>query len=395
MKNILLFRFKIFLLVVGILLITGLSFAGKPGAEGSTISPDQCCSCHFDVCEKKASKRYVHAPVLENHCAVCHVKGGDLNIEQQAVDNKAQAEIEWFARDCQENDEHWFELPGSLAGKNISLMAKAGERKVLEQEVNLPLLEELEQFPVAQSGVHIYDLQVVEVKRGVFLSARIAWKTDRISDAQVFYGEKSLKAKSALDHRWATDHEITLTGLDSRRKYTFIAVSHDIYGNKALSEKMDFSTYDFFSEPALQSRVVQREIDLQARFYREKERLFARFATSQPVAMRLGRNGDEILMVREVGSKDKRPLEHLELTAPYSLSIAVCVGCHPQAKGAHSHPVDIRPKAGMHIPPDYRVMADGRLSCMSCHQAHASDNEYRLTRAKRKDLCLGCHRNFG
>ncbi|MBU0682472.1 MAG: hypothetical protein KKD73_13725 [Proteobacteria bacterium] len=369
--------------------------AAAQGDASGTVAPEECCRCHFQVCEERASKRYVHAPILENHCAVCHVKGGMPSVGLGAVQEEANEEIEWFVRDSQEHNEHWFELPSHYAGTKITLMANAGENKVLNQEINLPTLDHAERFSLQQGEITISDLRVVEVKKGVFLSAIIAWKTDRITDAQVFYGEGDLGSSTALDNRWATEHEILVAGLDAGSRYRFVVVSHDIYGNKAMSQEMILSTRDFYSEPVLKPKGQPGQIAMKAHFYQEQGRFFARFATSHPVAVRLGRTGEQTLRVEANGVGTNRPQEHLELTDPYSLTITVCVGCHPQSKGEHSHPVDIRPKAGMHIPPEYRTMADGRLSCMSCHQAHASDNEYRLTRAKRKDLCLGCHRNFG
>lgn len=388
-------RFQIPLFVLGGVVVLGLIFSSERGDASGVTTPDQCCRCHQEVCEQSAIKRYVHAPVLENHCAVCHVTGAMAAIDSQVVDEEAQGEIEWFARDSQENNEHWFELPPQLAGTNISLMAKAGRRNVLQQEVELPSLDNAPQFPLPQGGAKISELRVAEVKKGVFLSARVAWKTDRITDAQIFYGEGRLSSSTALDNRWATGHEIIVTGLEAGRNYTFVAVSYDIYGNKTMSRKMNFSTQDFYSEPVLQSKGGLEQIEMQASFYQGEGRFFARFATSHPVTMRLGRNDAQSLMVKGNGLEANRPEDHLALTDPHSLTITVCVNCHPQSKGVHSHPVGIRPKAGMNIPSDYQMMADGRLSCMSCHQAHASDNEYRLTRAKRKDLCLGCHRNFG
>jgi predicted CXXCH cytochrome family protein len=388
-------RFKIFLLVLAGLCGLTFSIAAAQGDASGAVAPEECCRCHLKVCEERTTKRYVHAPLLENHCAVCHVKGGMPSVGRQAVQEEVNEEIEWFVRDSQENNEHWFELPAYFAGTNITLMANAGENKVLNQEINLPTLDRAERFPLQQGEITISDLRIVEVKKGVFLSARIAWKTDRITDAQIFYGEGDLRSSTALDNRWATDHEILVAGLDAGRLYRFVVVSRDISGNKAISQEMMLSTRGFYSEPVLKPKGQQGQVVMKAHFYQEQGRFFARFATSHPVAMRLGRNGEQALRVEANGVGANRPQGHFELTDPHALTITVCVGCHPQSKGEHSHPVDIRPKAGMHIPPDYRTMADGRLSCMTCHQAHASDNEYRLTRAKRKDLCLGCHRNFG
>jgi predicted CXXCH cytochrome family protein len=376
-------------LVVGVGLLLS-----RPGVEAAGVVPtDSCCRCHGAVCADSANRRYVHAPVLENMCAVCHVRG----VGQAAVEEKESTEaVEWFVRDNQEDDEHWFELPSTLAGAPLALLATAEGGTVLSREITLPPLEQAEPFPARQGGAAISDLRVVEVKKGVFLTARIAWKTDTITDAQVFYGEGNLEASTFLDDRWDTEHEITITGLDGHRRYTFVAVSRDIFGTKTVSPQMVLSTDDFYDEtPASPGLQAQGELEVRARFYQEQDRFFARFASSRPVALRLGRNGRQGGSGSTGGEAGQIPDDHPQLTDAYSLTITVCVSCHPDAKGPLSHPVDVLPKAGMHIPPEYTIMPDGRLSCMSCHQAHASDNEYRLTTARRKDLCLGCHRNLG
>ena len=396
MKNIVFDRTHILpLLLVGLLGLS-LVFVSTQGDASSNITADQCTRCHAEVNEKSKSKRYVHAPVLDKHCAVCHVKGDMPKVvDSDATKNQADTKVEWFAKDCQVDDEHWFEVSPEFAQASVSLLAKAGGRNVLKQEVVFPALDEAKPFQLLHGNPEILNLEVVEVKKGVFLSARIVWNTDRIANAQVLYGENSLSETTAIDDRWATSHEITLSGLQAKKEYRFVAVSQDIFGNKGRSEEMVLSTHSFFERPALQAARPPAQIALRADFYQGKGRFFACFKTNHPVSMRLGYNGSKPVARAVNIAQELRPQDHIELTDPYALTIEVCVSCHPSSKGVHSHPVDIRPKAGMFIPPDYSTMADGRISCMSCHQAHASDNEYRLTRAHRKDLCLGCHRKFG
>ncbi|GEM_PF-3784136 len=88
------------------------------------------------------------------------------------------------------------------------------------------------------------------------------------------------------------------------------------------------------------------------------------------------------------------PPEHLPLTDQYFLNVKVCDKCHPDYRGTMSHPVEVFPTPGMQVPEGYSMLADGRMSCQTCHTAHASDTEYRLVRPTQKELCLGCHRNI-
>lgn len=76
-------------------------------------------------------------------------------------------------------------------------------------------------------------------------------------------------------------------------------------------------------------------------------------------------------------------------------SLEVCYQCHEKLKGPLSHPVDVLPPSGMSIDRQtYRLLADGRLSCISCHQPHTGAPPYRLARKNQRRLCLGCHADY-
>ncbi|PLX50891.1 MAG: hypothetical protein C0613_02335 [Desulfobulbaceae bacterium] len=384
------------------LLLTGtphLSLAGPEDDSG------QCCTCHSEVCRESAGRLYVHAPVAEKRCVVCH--GRSRSSEEAGVRPVAYAagqedvqeddEIDWFTKDCRERTTHWFKLPGNAAGRSLIFMARANGRKILARQIVLPELAQVEPLPMAEGDPTIFDVRVMEVKRGVFLSARIAWKTDRLTDARLLYGVDELDSSTAVVQHLATRHEITITGLQAKQTYQVVALGRDVLGNEARSAPLLLSTAKAFREPEFSApHFSGEELEVDTAYYRHDERLFARFSTNYPVAIRLGRHGNGQPFGKNSDREEKRiPVGHPQLADPYTLAITVCVECHPQAKGVQSHPVDVGPKADMTIPADYSTMPDGRLSCMSCHQAHASDHEYRLTRARRKDLCLGCHRNFG
>lgn len=405
MNRVPIFKFFFLPLLAGFL--GGLLLLGVPrltlaGPEDDT---GQCCSCHSEVCRESTDKLYVHAPVAEKRCVVCHGRSrereeGGVRPAASAAgqeDNQEDGEVDWFTKDCRERSEHWFELPGKPADRSLTLMVRANGRKVANRQIVLPELGQVAPLPMPDGEPTIAEMRVVEVKRGVFLSARIAWKTDRLTDAQLLYGVDELDASTAVVQHWGTSHEITITGLQAKQTYQVVALSRDVRGNQVRSAPLLLSTAKHFREPELRAppRSGERPV-VDTAYYRHDDRLLARFSTNYPVALRLGRTGNGPSFGRNSDMAERRiPAGHPQLSDPYRLTITVCVECHPQSKGVQSHPVDVGPKAGMIIPPDYSIMADGRLSCMSCHQAHASDNEYRLSRARRKDLCLGCHRNFG
>lgn len=367
------------------------------GIAGGVVGPEQCCGCHRKVCEDTADKRYVHAPVREKQCALCHIAPSGTERIKNA--KEGQKQVQWLIGNSSRQDvEYWFSIPPALAGRKLLLQAEGLDKKIVRTETQLPNFSDAEQLVAVSRPPEISDLRVEEVKQGVLLTARIAWKTERITDSTVMYGEGESGRKSITDPQLSKDHEVVLTDLQPRKTYSFVAVSQDIFGNKAVSPAMALSTHTFFTRPAAEKGKTNDKVTVSGKYFRADNRFFARFVANQPVSMRVG-TLDGLIQVatkESDGQGGRLPPEHLPLADPYFLNTGVCYTCHPQTKGVLSHPVDVQAKRGMVIDRrEYKVLGDGRITCMSCHVPHASDNEARMVRSDKKKLCLGCHKNFG
>jgi predicted CXXCH cytochrome family protein len=192
---------------------------------------------------------------------------------------------------------------------------------------------------------------------------------------------------------YGTEHEVLIADLKPGKTYRFAAASRDLFGNRLVSPPQTFSTRVPFSAPA--PAPVPEKVRVAARYFRTADQLLLRFSANQPVGIRLQAFGNPAAAGADGGRKAAvLPEGHPALAAPRFLNLDVCVSCHPGSRGSKSHPVDIFPKKGMHIDANiYRLLENGRISCMSCHVPHAADSEYRLVRAGKKALCLGCHGN--
>lgn len=382
---------KVFILAVLASTITLVLFGlSTRGGASSQIKPDECCRCHFDTCNESNTKRFVHSPVRENYCAECHIKQAITLPKKELPANKA--EIKWFSKIYTLADEHWFELPKNSEGRSLSIQVKNKTRQTVSQEITIPSLEDIAPFPVPQENSTISNVKVQEVKQGVFISANITWHTDRICDTKLLYGQNNIQSNTDADSHWTRHHEMTITGLERKKEYILAAASKDIFGNETTSSPITFSTHHFFASPDPTIPEVIAEIEVSNQFFKENQRIFISFAANQQVTMRLGFRGGDTATTGT--NTTKLPGQHLALTDPYELSITRCLTCHPESKGKLSHPVNVQPKKGMTIPDEFPTLSDGRLTCMSCHKAHAANDHYRLIRPNRKDLCLGCHRNF-
>ncbi len=112
----------------------------------------------------------------------------------------------------------------------------------------------------------------------------------------------------------------------------------------------------------------------------------------QPRNVSIGSKGERIDQPRDapaaVGKTKKNP--HAGLSDEAWSSMASCHQCHDKDEAA-SHPVNVLPPPGMVIPPEYPTLADGRMTCASCHAIHGSDREYLTRKRSKRELCVGCH----
>ena len=375
-------------------LVSFFALSGSEKVVGES-SPNQCCLCHQQVCEEVGKKRYVHAPVIEQNCVVCHVAANEVGSAAmtQSLGAIPEEEIQWLVKDYQLDTVHWVRLPANLSGRKILVRGTGEGQKQFQSEMVLPDLDGFKELPLAATPLAIKDLKVLEVKKGGFLTAKISWKTDRISSSSAAFGEKDLKSRTQLDPRLTTNHEVLLTGLAAGRNYRVAVISQDIFGDRAVSEELIFSTQVPFDAPTALSAPAPATLWVTGKYFKVKNDLYASFTGNQPFSILVGTSAQPAAPQPTVLSRGagQLPADHLPLTDPYFYSIKVCSTCHPATSGVMSHPVDVFPKTGMKIPKDYKMLADGRLSCQTCHTAHASDNQYRLVKATQKKLCLGCH----
>ncbi|MGE4580167.1 MAG: cytochrome c3 family protein [Desulfuromonadales bacterium] len=265
--------------------------------------------------------------------------------------------------------------------------------------MRLPLLASLPELADDGRPPQISRVEVEEVSLGVFVSVHISWETDEFADSSVLFGVGKLTEKSSSDFNLRKDHEMILSGLKKGKEYLFSAVSEDVFGNRAVSAPLTFSTHrDLLakenpSDPYLPD---SDNPDLTQRLRRAGDQYLLEVSARYPVVVSLGknsenRNGPHRLAQVPVSLNDS---PHPPMQGEEVLNIHICFECHQNINEAMSHPVNILPPKGMIIPPEYPLLADGRMTCMSCHRRHGSDLPFRMIKSSRKELCIGCHVNY-
>lgn len=390
-------------ILLGVLLLLSGAFYGaaQPEARNGEARED-CQSCHPEVYNDIANKPFVHRPELEQKCGVCHLDAAEARApDKTVVAGKSLQGMQWVAKNLGKSREHWLKLGQDLAGQSVLVRVEGEDGRVRQVTEKVPELSRLAEAGGEQATMTIEQPEVISVQRGVLLSATVAWKTGKVSDSVVYYGETGPGNATPVDGRLTRQHEVVITGLAPARTYRFVAASTDTAGNTVRSQEMTFSTARPFARESADTaakKAASQPLGMEKAFYRGRGHVLLHVAATEPVSVMVGsaepseERGTAVR--REARPGSRLPARHPSMVDRYTLTVTVCLNCHPATKGVVSHPVNVYPKNGMVIPGDYPTLPDGRVSCMSCHVAHAGHYQYRLPKPTKKALCVGCHKNF-
>lgn len=364
-------------------------FLGGSASFGSG-DPYDCYGCHKELYDEELGKTFVHNPFLGKQCSTCHLSGGSPNADNStAMDQQDTIPegVTWFAEDLTLTTTHWFLFSSKTVGDTIFVRATDEHQQKAQKKLALPQVTNLTQTKDDHTPPEISNVKIVEVKRGVFTSARIAWETNEVSDSMVIYGLKGLDMSSPLNCTLTKQHEVTLTGLLAPKTYQFAVVSQNIFGQKTLFKTLSLSTANAVPSPAGSSNNAPPSIGFTSELSGVGDSYLLKLTINKAASVSLGN--------LPVGSKKTTdvpiPTDHVPLKSKFDTNITICYTCHTKVKEALSHPVNVLPKEGMTIPADYSTLPDGRLTCNSCHAYHGSEIEFRLIKSSKKELCVGCH----
>lgn len=366
---------------------------------------DDCTECHSETVDRGKGHRYVHAPFMRGDCSVCHVVGSQaeppVQRSSRVVEREQREKIDWFRDVRGIVQEHWILVPEGKVAGSLYYKAWDGQSRTPLESLNLPALTTLPAMVSELDSPVISNVRVVDVRRGVSTAVTIRWETDEFTDAEVLLGRETLNS-SSYDGKLSREHQMVLVGLDADAIYQFQVVAQDLFGNRSESEVVTFKTDRTFIEQEVQAsaqRLAGQEILVSAEAFRHQQSYLLVFKADRPVSLTLGVErqpegavapDEEEMVSRQAAAGTGHPL----LKSRHDTNITACYNCHSSFKDSYSHPVNVFPRPGMVIPPEYPLLPDGRISCMSCHSVHGADIEYRLLKDGKRELCRGCHRDY-
>jgi predicted CXXCH cytochrome family protein len=83
---------------------------------------------------------------------------------------------------------------------------------------------------------------------------------------------------------------------------------------------------------------------------------------------------------------------HRMISAPLKSPLAdLCLGCHPDSMGENSHKVNVISSIK---PVDLPLTADGKMTCITCHDPHGREKHASFLRKNYSELCQTCHKKY-
>ncbi len=388
---------------VQILAITLFALAPPMAVSAApSNSGESCVGCHQSLVDKGRGQRYVHAPFLQNNCTACHIEGVAVSSASETTTTGTEAGSEdvvnWLDLPFHRAQEHWIQLGGELYGSTLTVKAKGSGYRPPVEKISLPPLASLPLLNNDLLPPQLSEIKVVDIRKAMTVSVTLTWETDEFSDSQVNYGREELTSSKSVP-TLTRKHEVTLVGLDPGKKYQYRVVSRDVHGNTARSEILEFDTrrHLIAADSAIAAQGPVTEANPGWHLYRldQNSGYLLTYTAPQPVTLDIGTTAPSpSLFPEDTAYSSDSTNGHPVLKTSGDTNISICRDCHQEIQANYSHPVNVLPPPGMEIPPEYELMPDGRISCMSCHSAHGSAYRYRLVKSGKADLCRGCHRNY-
>lgn len=372
--------------------LTTFAILCQPGPGFSQAGNDApCYDCHKKMFTAATYKPYIHRPFMKKECLVCH-KPLENGKGAAAAGVVFPSDLRWLGKSGADSGTHLFAVPAAEMNDTLFVEALDKGEVISRFKFFVPYLSSLREKIPATAAPVISSVKVLEIKRELFISATIGWQTDTYSSSMVRYGTRGLDYNSDTSSSLTTNHRVTLNALKAKTNYIFSVVSRDLAGNEQTSEQFSFSTADL--TPAAAS---SNDADIAAATLEIKEE-FGRYGddtyiigltVNQPVSLHIGS-----LPGPRKSTGTSLSIQHSPIIDQVATATERCNRCHGNYKDVSSHPVNVRPRPDRIIPSEYPTLRNGMITCMSCHEKHASINEFRLIKPTKQELCIGCHEEF-
>jgi predicted CXXCH cytochrome family protein len=351
-----------------------------------------CLKCHKEYFDDEVKKTFIHKPFLEKECELCHSPDWVDNAAESDGKTRLPKKTRTLASDISLAKTHLFSIPKDYNLSVLFIVANKDSSEPYRVKLKVDPFESLNTLASDYTPPEIFDVEVLEVNIGAMASAKIEWHTDELSNSRVSFGIEQPDGQVLDSDEFLTDHMVELYSLKPGVTYYFKIKSEDIYGNSKESQVYTFSTDKNFGlkkDPDLNSS--SKTLKLKSDVSRSEDNYLIKISANQHVSIEISTydlpNNSKMLK-----DSSNLPQNHPPMKSIYETNVLICETCHQALSEKFSHPVHFRARLGSYIPSDYPRLPNGQMSCLTCHDFHASSNAYHLRKSGERKLCIGCHK---
>ena len=375
-------------------------------ASGTMASDGQCLKCHEDIRTAAMEKIVIHQPISQNQCQVCHISPQVNNIITEQIEQDQWSPtpdnnkwMEWLAESFTENSHQVALLPANVCDTELTIKLWYQDRQKQQSTIRCP---DFNAIPTKLSPLPkptISQLHLNNYNDKLLSRATLSWTTDVPCRCQLIYNFDNHQYVKKEDDFYTLNHNQEIRNFNPDAT-TISLQCDDTFQQRTETNPAPLKTLTLKTD---------HPKDLQspnaARYSTEFAQIanFIEFSitTNQPATISIGRieQKKELQPTAQSTTESYQLLsaeakEHPQLASKKQVNTTICFECHRSTVEVSSHPINVVAPPGMIIPIEYPLLSGGKLSCMTCHSSHSSNNEARLIKAGKKELCTGCHTNY-
>ncbi|WP_316348316.1 cytochrome c3 family protein [Desulfuromonas acetoxidans] len=374
-----------------------------------------CLDCHDEIKQVIDESYYVHEPVRAYKCRVCHARDEfepSMPVSQPEPNNNYVLAYKQTTSH-EEQPIIWLVENFTPAFHQSALIKqrKLKDRLILDlwyqqagkktHQFDTPDLDALQTQNPRYQMLAIDNLYLTDFDTRLVPRATLHWNTNEPSRCTTSYGNKALDVVYEEDDLYLYDHHIDLRNFTDGG-YVVEISCRDPYRRVKTTDRFNILTLPVREQPIAAPPVEEDRIalkNLQGKLWIEVE-------SHQPASLSVGvqKTADRQQAVEEplsqalvettTADSERSEDEHITLNTRLYTTTQVCHKCHTGLEPGQSHPVNVLPPLNMIVPPEYKRLKNGKISCMTCHTVHGSNTEHRLIKKSPKALCTGCHTNY-
>lgn len=363
---------------------------------------EECVQCHQEVTQRVETKIYTHKPVIQNQCELCHLPTtteeliNDVPEPLWVIENEQRTHIEWLAESFVENKQQSALLPLDVSSGEIIIKLWYKDRTKRQDEISCPAIGNI-QLGQAPNSIEISQLHRQSYNDQLMPRTTLHWTTNVPCRCKILYRTDN------NDYEKDEDDFYTVNHLQEIKNFNAQDTTISIHCESLYRQQSEIPYLPLEEIELIRGEVtspVQPTTDYTTNFRRMANAIELEIVTLQPATVAIGRIEQKQKTTSTEVSPQLQTLhvstekDHQPLSDKKQVNTTICYKCHRSTVTGASHPINVTAPPGMIIPSRYPLLSDGKLTCMTCHSRHASNNEARLLMEGKKELCTGCHTNY-